>query len=221
MRTDEFGEVKKAINDGIVQTYSANGLFPQDLRLTGDVKWDLVREYCESIFYKLAELDVKTVVFGSGKAKHVPDGFSREKAWDQLYELGRLLSDVAKPYGQTVVVEPLSYNEVNIVNTADEGAEYCRVVNRDNFKLLVDFYHFDNNGEDWASLERNKDLLYHTHIASAKKRTLPDGEEDWAFFAKCFDAFQAIDYKGALSFEGGAHETSEFEAMLTRMKTLL
>lgn len=220
LSNQEIAEIKNAVESGRIKTYSANGLFPQDLRLTGDVNWDLVREYCENIFYRLADLNVKTVVFGSGKAKHVPDGFPREKAWEQLYELGTLLSDIAKPYGQTVVVEPLSYREVNIVNTVEEGAGYCRMVNRDNFKLLVDFYHFDNNAEDWASLERNKDLLYHTHIASPKKRTLPDGEDDWSFFARCIEVLKNIGYQGAMSFEGGAHETSEFEAMLERMKPL-
>ncbi|MBQ8309990.1 MAG: sugar phosphate isomerase/epimerase [Clostridia bacterium] len=217
---EEIGEIRTAIDDGRIKTYSANGLFPQDLRLTGDVKWDLVREYCDSIFYKLDELDVKTVVFGSGKAKHVPDGFSREKAWEQLYELGDLLSDIAKSHGQTVVVEPLSYNEVNIVNTVEEGAEYCRKVNRDNFKLLVDFYHFDNNGEDWGSLEKNKDLLYHAHIASPKKRTLPDGEDDWDFFARCIKSLKDIGFAGGFSFEGGRHDGVEYEAMLTRMKAM-
>ena len=218
---EEIGEIQSAIKNGKIKTYSANGLFPQDLRLTGDVKWDLVREYCDMIFYKLAQLDVKTVVFGSGKAKHVPDGFSREKAWEQLYELGNLLSDIAGSHGQTVVVEPLSYKEVNIVNTVEEGAEYCRKVNRDNFKLLVDFYHFDNNAEDWASLEKNKNLLYHAHIASPKKRTLPDGEGDWEFFERSIKTLERIGFEGGLSFEGGRHDGVEYEAMLTRMKAIL
>ena len=217
---DYYPTFKRAVDEGLVTTYSCNGLFPGDIRLTGDVNWDAIKAYCDETFYKLAELRVKMLVFGSGRAKHVPDGFDRFKAWDQLYELGAYLSDTAKQYGQTVVVEPLRYSEVNIVNTVDEGAGYCRVVNRDNFKLLVDFYHFANNEEDWASLERNKDLLAHAHIATVEERTRPTTEGDWEFFARSINALRAIDFKGSLSFEGGFHEGKYMSEMVQRMKEI-
>ena len=217
---EKMDRMKKAVEEGTFTTYSANGLFPSDLRLTGDVDRNALRAYCDKILYRLAELKVSMVVFGSGKAKHVPDGFPREKAWEQLYELGNLLSDIAKPLGQTVVVEPLSYKEVNIVNTFEEGAEYCRVVNRDNFKLLVDFYHFSSNGEDFATIEQNKDLLYHTHIATKGTRTRPTTEEEWVFFEDCIKRLKGIGYTRGLSFEGGAHERDEFNEMLLRMKKI-
>lgn len=215
---EKLDRMKKAVEDGWFKTYSSNGLFPQTLRLTGDVNWQEVRDYCDKMFYRMAELKVSMIVFGSGKAKHVPDGFSREKAWEQLYELGNLMADIAKPLGQTVVVEPLRYEEVNIVNTYAEGADYCRKVNRDNFKLLVDFYHFDSNGEDFATIEADKDLLYHAHIATPKNRTRPTTEEEWAFFEDCIRKLKSIDYTKGLSFEGGAHATKDFDAMLFRMK---
>ena len=215
-----YPDFKRAVENGSVITYSCNGLFPSDIRLTGDVNWQVVKDYCDETFYKLAALKVKMVVFGSGKAKHVPDGFDRAKAWDQLYELGAFLSDTAKQYGQTVVVEPLSYREVNIINTVAEGGDYCRVVNRDNFKLLVDFYHFANNKEDPVTLMQNKDLLAHMHIATAEERTRPTTDADWAFFEQCLRQIKAIDYTGDLSFEGGFHAASDMNDMVVRMKAL-
>ena len=215
-----YNTFKKKVEAGEILTYSCNGLFPGDIRLTGDVDKVVLKDYCDKTFYKLAELGIKLAVFGSGKAKHVPDGFDRQKAWEQLYELGTLLSDEAKQYGQTVVVEPLRFEEVNIVNTVVEGAEYCRVVGRDNFKLLVDFYHFNSNGEDWATLEQNKDLLCHTHIATPVKRSRPQTEEEWAFFARCMSALKNIGYTGRMSFEGGFHSAADFDAMLLRMREI-
>ncbi|MBE6589750.1 MAG: sugar phosphate isomerase/epimerase [Ruminococcaceae bacterium] len=217
---EKLDRLKKAVEDGSFTTYSSNGLFPRDLRLTGDVDWNAVREYCNKTFYRMAELKVSVLVFGSGKAKHVPDGFPREKAWEQLYELADLMADIAKPLGQTVVVEPLRYEEVNIVNTFSEGAEYCRRVNRDNFKLLVDFYHFDANGEDFSTIVENKDLLYHTHIATPVNRTRPTTAAEWEFFEDCIKKLKSIGYDKALSFEGGAHETEQFNEMLSRMKKI-
>ena len=218
---EQYNALKAEVEKGSIITYSSNGLVPADVRLTGpDVNWTVVRNYCDEVFYKLAELKIKMLVFGSSKAKHVPDGFSREKAWDQLYEVGNLFADTAAKYGQMVVVEPLSYTEVNIVNTVQEGAEYSRTLNRDNFKLLVDFYHFDHNEEDWASLERNKDLLIHAHIATAKTRTRPQSKEDWAFFTKCLGVLKKIGYTGDLSFEGGGHAGELMSEMVVRMKEI-
>ena len=218
LENEKIEDFRRVVEAGGFRTYSANGLFPTDIRLTGDVDWKGVREYCELIFYRLAQIHVSMVVFGSGKAKHVPDGFPMEKAWDQLFELGALMSDIAAKYGQTVVVEPLSYTEVNIINTYEDAVKYCKAVNRSNFKALVDFYHFDHNGEDFATIEKNKEWLYHTHIATPVKRSRPMNEEEWAFFDKCIFFLKRIGYQGALSFEGGAHETSEFNEMLWRMK---
>lgn len=218
LEQSKIDELRRAVEEGRFRTYSANGLFPQDMRLTGDVNWKEVRDYCELILDRLAQIHVSMVVFGSGKAKHVPDGFPMEKAWEQLYELGAILSDTAAKYGQTVVVEPLSYSEVNIVNTYEDAVKYCRAVNRDNFKALVDFYHFDNNKEDFATIERDKEFLYHTHIATPIKRSRPETEEEWAFFKKCIAFLHRIGYQKALSFEGGAHETEQFNAMLSGMK---
>jgi len=211
-------ELRCAVEEGRFRAYSANGLFPSSLRLTGEVDTGKVREYCEHIFYRLAQIHVSTVVFGSGKAKHVPDGFPMEKAWDQLFELGAMMSDIAARYGQTVVVEPLSYTEVNIVNTYEDAVKYCRAVNRSNFRALVDFYHFHSNGEDFATIERDKDLLYHTHIATPIHRSRPQTEEEWRFFEKCISFLDRIGYQGGVSFEGGAHEIAQFNEMLTQMK---
>ncbi|MBQ9773306.1 MAG: sugar phosphate isomerase/epimerase [Clostridia bacterium] len=215
-----YADFKKAVEEGSISTYSCNGLFPADIRLTGDVDWSVIKNYCDETFYKLAELNIKMLVFGSGKAKHVPDGFDRAKAWDQLYELGARLSDTAKQYGQTVVVEPLRYAEVNIVNTVAEGGDYCRTVNRDNFKLLVDFYHFVNNKEDPETLMQNRDLLAHTHIATVEERTRPTTEAHWSFFEDCLKQLKAIAYKGNLSFEGGFHAGEDMSAMVARMKEI-
>lgn len=217
-----YATVKNAVEDGRIKTYSCNGLFPgEGMRLTGDdVDWQVIRNYCDEVFYKLAELKINMLVFGSGQAKNVPDGFDRAKAWDQLYRLGDSMSDLAKQYGQTIVVEPLRYEEVNIVNTVEEGAEYCRKVHRDEFKLLVDFYHFAMNKEPVESLKKHRDLLVHAHIATADDRSRPVTEEQWHFFAECLEQLKAIDYRGGLSFEGGLHSAEDMNEMVVRMRKI-
>ena len=217
----QFHELKAAVRSGEVRTYSANGLIMPSIRLTGpDVDMIAIREYCKITFFRLKELGIDMLVFGSGKAKHVPENFSMEQAWGQLFELGVLLSDEAKRHEQTVVVEPLSYGEVNIVNTVEEAAFYARTVNRDNFKILVDFYHFDNNGEPFTSLYKNQDLLVHTHFASPKTRKTPQTETDWQFFADCVRTLKSMGYNGAMTFEGLLAEGHVYAEIFARMKEI-
>jgi len=219
--TDEvFAKLCKDVKEVGLPLYSCNCLIDGNLRLTGpEVDFDAIDAYCDRLFERLDALNIHTLVFGSGKAKHVPEGFPMEKAWDQLYKLGALLATKAAPHGHTIVVEPLSYNEVNIVNTMKEGAHYVKTINHDSFKLLVDFYHFDNNGEAFEDLPKYADLLKHAHFASAKERTVPKTEEDWAFFAKCVKSLKQIGYTGALSFEGSS-TPEELPDMLMRMKEI-
>jgi sugar phosphate isomerase/epimerase len=143
-----------------------------------------------------------------------------EEAWEQLFRLGHILADEAEKHGQTVVVEPLSYTEVNIVNTVEDAAYYAETVHRDSFKILVDFYHFSNNGEDLASLKKHAKLLAHAHFASKVTRTPPRSEEDWAFFTECVRALKEIGYTGGLSFEGRVAETDDLAAILLRMREI-
>lgn len=219
MEKERFETLKNASKERGIQVYAANCLTPTDMRLTGEeVNMQTIKSFATEVFDKLAQFGVQMVVFGAGKSKTVPEGFSREKAWDQLFEIGALFSDLAKPYGQTVAVEPLSYNETNIVNTIEDAVFYTNTVNRDNFKYMVDFYHFDNNGQKDASLLENSVGLVHAHIAAPKLRTVPESDEEWAFTCHCLDLLKTIGYKGGLSFEGKRTTTDRLADFLNKLQ---
>ena len=202
MSNDEFFALRQKIQKGDILPYAANGLVPGSIHLTGpEVNFDTVRNYAENCFGKLSELGIKILVFGSSAAKIVPEGFSMEKAWEQLFEVGRIFSDVAKKYGQTIAVEGLRRAECNIVNTLSDVHYYVEKVNRDNFRMLADFYHIHENGEDISDVKKYKGLLVHCHIAGYIKRAVPTAEEA-DFIKECITALKEMDYDGAVSFEG-------------------
>ena len=148
----------------------------------------------------------------------MPDGFSKQRAMEQLYELGRILSDEAAKHNQTIAVEALSFNEVNILNTIKETASYVRTVNRDNYKLMVDIYHHDNNQEPFSDLDAAKDLLVHAHFAAPKTRSIPKSEADWLFLDRYVRYLQKIGYTGNFTFEGEWSSEDELSAMYQRLK---
>lgn len=203
MSEEEFASLKERVKNGELLPYAANCLVPGSLRLTGpDVDYGKIREYTEKCFARLAEIGIKVIVFGSSAAKAVPEGFSMEKAWEQLFEVGRIFSDVAKKHGQTVVVEGLNRSEVNIVNTLSDVYYYVKSVDRENFRMLADFYHIYKNGESVSDVKKYKDLLVHCHIAGFLKRSVPVKEEQ-GFIKECISALKDMGYEGAVSFEGG------------------
>lgn len=204
MSGEEFAHYKQYVDSGKIITYSCNGLVAAEVRLTGEVDMVKVRDYCERLFYLLAELGVTMLVFGSGAAKQVPDGFPMEKAWEQLFEVGALFSDTALKYGQTIAVEALRHSEVNIVNTIDEAAYYADTVNRDNFKILADFYHMEQNGEPLEVLEKYRDKLVHVHIANPDREMT--GEADHEYVKARINILKKIGYTGGVSFEGKLSE---------------
>ncbi len=214
----DFLKLKKRIADEKIVTYSCNGLVPAEVRLTGEVDFDIVREYAKKAFDRLAEIGVTMLVFGSSAAKKVPDGFPFEKAWDQLYEVGTIFSDAAAQNGQTVAVEPLRRFEVNIINTVEDAANYVNVVNRDNFKVLADFYHVSQNEEPLSDIVKYKDLLVHTHIASKERSVLTVADREFA--ADCINALKKAGYNGGISFEGGSPEGTVVNEMFKILKEL-
>lgn len=201
--------------------YCTNGLVPSDVRLTGpDVDYDKIREFSEMSFARLARLGVKILVFGSSKAKIVPEGFSFDEAWDQLVNVTRIFSDVAAKHGQTVVIEPLRHEECNIINEVTDSVKLAQLTDRENVKAHVDFYHLMQNGEKLSDLAPCVPFLGHVHIASPVKRTAPTFD-DGANYKAFFDVLRAGGYDGTVSYEGkGVSDPDELRTLVSFLKSL-
>lgn len=206
-----FSEIEqraKLLSSIGAECYSANCFFPGDIRLTGEgVNTERISEYIEDVFAKAAILGLKIAVFGSGRARAVPEGFSRAAAHDQLKRLlGDIIAPTAEKYGIICCIEPLRHEETNVFNTCIEAAGLIREVNSKSVRLLVDLYHMDMEKEPRESLLECGDILSHAHIASAKNaRNIPqpgDGED----YGEFLSILKKLGYQGGISLEGGAGE---------------
>src|SRR4051794_32386920 len=82
------GEVSDAEWDGMRQvgtsplpTLAANMLVPANLKITGpDVNPEALRTYMDRVTRRAKQAGIETLVFGSGGARQVPEGFDRNKA---------------------------------------------------------------------------------------------------------------------------------------------
>ena len=66
-------------------------------------------------------IGAKVVVFGSGKARLVPDDFARADAEAQLVDFLQLVAEETAEHDLTLAIEPLNRRESNILNSVAEG----------------------------------------------------------------------------------------------------
>ncbi|HNV02567.1 MAG TPA: sugar phosphate isomerase/epimerase family protein [Vicinamibacterales bacterium] len=206
---EEFRQLADRVARIGVPVEAANIFIPGAIKLTGP-EVDPARQaaHLELTLGRLEKLGVKVVVLGSGGARRVPDGFSRDEAWTQLVDFCRRLAPIARAHGITIAVEPLRRQETNIVNTAREGLALVKAVDRPEIQLLVDYYHMSEEGESADVLLEAGKAIVHTHIANPRGRVYPldSAESNYAPF---FENLCAIGYTGRLSIEAS---TKDFAA---------
>lgn len=201
--------------------YASNGLVPGEFRLTGpDVNFDEISEFSEKSFAKLAKLGVKMLVFGSSKAKIVPEGFDFDEAMGQLVKVTRIFAENAAKNGQTVCIEPLRKAECNIINTAEDSIALAKATGCANVGGHVDYYHLMQNGEKMSKLEALAKDIVHTHIASPCVRVAP-APDDGADYKQFFDYLRRGGYDATMSYEGIGKKVPEMlKPICEYLKTL-
>jgi len=179
---------------------AANCFLPGDLPSTGEhARMDPIADYAEVAFRRANEIGIRTIVFGSGGSRQVPDGFDRKRAEGQFIALLQRLGPIAETHDVTLVVEPLRRAECNFINTVAEGAEIVEAAGHPNVQLLADFYHMLHNDEPPVQVNRVGHLLAHTHVAEREERTAPGIRGD--DFRPFLVALKESGYDGPISME--------------------
>jgi len=205
---DEFLPLMEKISACELPCVAANGFIPGHLKITGpDVSERKLTRYVENACGRALRSGIDKIVFGSGGARQIPEGFSRVEAHRQLVEFGKMAAHVAAACGIVIVVEPLNKAECNVLTSVGESAEYVREVDSRSFRLLVDAYHFLKDDNDFDALQNAGHLLSHAHIATVKTRKAP-GIED-CDFSKFFHVLKKTGYSETISVEGGWNDMAK------------
>lgn len=197
----DFEQAAQEIARIAMPTPTANLFLPAALKVTGPAAAPEQQiAYVTKAFDRLSRLGVRIVVFGSGGARRVPDGFAQEDAFRQLVEFGKRIAPLARERNITVAIEPLRRAETNIINSAAEGLRLVEAVDDPGFQLMVDFYHLASEHEDPGIIVRAGPRLRHVHMANPNGRVFPlaAGEFEYAPF---FAALRSIGYGQRISVE--------------------
>lgn len=200
-RDDAVWEPKRRAIEAMPLRPEAFNGFVRALGIVGpDVDGDALRRYVDTALARAQIVGGRIIVFGSGGARQVPDGFGRDVAERQILQFLGYCAEASDRTGVVVAIEPLNKTECNIINTVVEGADYARRVGRVGVQNLADTYHMEKDGEPLDAIVATRDVLVHAHTADTGRRAPATGTYDHAAF---FRALKQAGYDARVSIECG------------------
>jgi sugar phosphate isomerase/epimerase len=175
-----------------------------DLKVVGNqVPSGALSEYVDGCLGRCRKLGASIVVWGSAGSRQVPEGFSRERAREQIAEFLRMAAPIAQRHDIVLAIEPLRHQESNILNSGAESLEIVRAVNHPSLRLMIDYYHMREENEDPRIVETARDEIVHLHFANPHGRLWPhDVSEDQQQYEAFFGYMKKTGYSGRISIEG-------------------
>ena len=197
---EAFAPIAERMARLVPHVRALNCFIPADYKIVGpDVAWDLLETYATTAIARAAQVGANTIVFGSGGARRIPDGFSRAKAWGQLVRFTDMCGQCAAEHGLVISIEPLNHTECNVINSYLEGVALAKDVDRPrSVRVLADIYHFMMDGEPLDDILQEPDWLSHVHLADTDRRFPGSGSYP---LERLFGILNEIGYRGKVSIE--------------------
>jgi sugar phosphate isomerase/epimerase len=175
-----------------------------------------LRAYAARVFLRMERINCELMVFGSGTARTIPDGFPTDEAHRQFAEYLTVCADLAEPHGIRIAIEPQNYTDTNLVHTVPDALVFAKEVNRRSVQVMADFFHMVLNEEPLSDLTDAGSALIHGHIAEpgrGRPQTTPADHQ--AFFSTLHRA----GYKGRVTQTGPLPAYESPEAIAAALKS--
>lgn len=207
---EEYARQLEIMKDAPIGVEACNGMLPGRVRVTGpDVDEVQIRAYLEKAFARAHEMGVKVVVFGSGAARGVPEGWPQDEAWRQIARYLTIAEEYCAKYDIEIAIEPLRRAECNIMNLVTEGTMMSALLNLPHIGTLGDTHHMLCGHEPFSALTQAGKLLKHVHISHSmgneggRDYPAPGDDNDYDVI---FEALKAGSYDARVSIEAGCND---------------
>ena len=186
---EDFARLVRLSRDWPIRPTAFSGLVPPGIRITGPTADPVLQgAYLREMFSRVGQLSGggdAVVVFGSGAARSIPEGFSRDLALDQLEDFLRRAAALAADGGITFALEPLNSRESNVFNSLAESGTFIRQRGLSDVFLLADLFHIMEESEPLDVIDEVADLIVHAHVADTARGAPGTGSYPLVrFFAK-------------------------------------
>src|SRR5271165_3506347 len=177
--------------------------FIRTLKVVGpDVNQEALASYVSSTLDRCRQGGATIVVWGSASSRNVPEGYSRDRAWDQIVSFLRSAGDIARSKQIVLAIEPQRKQESNIINSGAEALRLVHDVHHPNVKMIIDYYHLREENENPEILKTARDQIVHLHFANPKGRVWPKQPDEDPLYARFFELIKETRFRGGISIEG-------------------
>jgi len=156
---------------------ACNSMLPANLPIiatpTQQVDTTRLERYIKTMLQRAEQVGVRVIVFGSGDARRCPPNYDYNAALQQIGKHLATWSAWAQQHGVQIALEPLRYEETNILNTITEGGVLVTKHIASGATLLIDTYHMACNGEAPTDIVTWVPLISHVHVAEKQERAAP------------------------------------------------
>ena len=145
------------------------------------------------------DLGGRLIIFGSPMQRKVVAGATYSEAWDYAREFFQGLMGLAAERGVTLCMEPLSEDQTDFINTAEEAKRFVDEIDHRSMGLMVDAYSLSWEKKPMREvILETEGYLTHFHADDANKKGPGAGDTD---FVPIGGALREIDFKGYISVE--------------------
>ncbi|PYX81031.1 MAG: hypothetical protein DMG70_21180 [Acidobacteria bacterium] len=204
MSDDDFRQFRETVLSSSIRCHAFNSFIRRkDLVVVGEqLPLEELRKYVEGCLARCRSLGASVVVWGSAGSRNVPQGFSRDRANEQIAEFLRMAGDLARRHEIVLAIEPLRRQESNILNSGAEALAMVRRVKHHNVRMIIDYFHLREEHEDPQILATARREIVHLHFANPHGRLWPHTLTEDGEYTTFFRLLKRTGYSGGISIEG-------------------
>jgi sugar phosphate isomerase/epimerase len=176
-----------------------NQCLPRDLPIVGPhVDVARVKTYFARAAQVIQAAQAEAIVLGSGWARHIPEGFSRERAAEQFRQAIESLADATHATGPVIAIEAQNRKETNFITTLAEAVALAQAINDPLVRVIADTYHLLEEREGLDIVRQSSRWIAHVHVSDSSRLAPGRGTFDFDSFFRCL---HECGYRGRLSLE--------------------
>lgn len=183
---------------------------------------DATRAYAQILCERGHRLGIRGLGIGAPQARRLPPGFPRDQADEQCIAFLQTTCDIARDYGISVLLEAVNDRVCQYLNNTQDVVRLIPRVQRDNLRMVVDFYHMRVMGEPLSAIVQAAPYLAHVHVSTCAAdlaRGFPQMDEA-QIYCDIFKALKAIGYDGTLSIEPNSFQPAAAAASLQMFQAI-
>lgn len=167
MSDGDFLSLYSALAESGIKCEAANCFLHGEMSVTGkNVDYDALYKFIEKGFKRCKKLGAETVVFGSGRARDVKDGYPLRECYLQTVRfLKETVAGFCDKYDIDLAIEPLCRQETQVINTLKEACIAASMTDSGRIHVLADIYHMLESGDDYTNILAVGSDLIHAHIS--------------------------------------------------------